>query len=112
MVRPVKYTINDLSATCKYYIRCTLKDQETDEAIIPNFNGEKYLYSEFYTIPHSFITADEPVAEEKTSGSNIKMKPVSLVCLGILFTSWITTSIIYSLNYSQDCQITTGIILI
>ena len=85
-MRPVKYTVGDLSPTCKYYIRCTLKDAETDELTMPSFSGEKYLYSEFHTIPDPFITADEPVVEEKTSGSNAKMKQVSLVCLGFSFT--------------------------
>ena len=97
IVKPIKYTINDLTATCKYYIRCTLKDKVTDEEIMPTFTGEKYSKSEFYTTPHSFVS-DEPVDEEKASGKYIKMKPVSLVCLGSVITFKLT--LIHSLTHS------------
>ena len=112
IVKPIKYTINDLTATCKYYIRCTLKDKVTDEEIMPTFTGEKYSKSEFYTTPHSFVS-DEPVDEEKTSGKYIKMKPVSLVCLGSVksFKLVLIHSLTHSF-YSQVYPIMTVIILI
>ncbi len=89
-----------------------MKDKVVDEEIMPTFTGEKYSNSEFYTTPHSFVS-DEPVDEEKASGKYIKMKPVSLVCLGIVIAFKLT--LIHSLTYSfysQVYPIMTVIILI